>query len=50
MDFNEFKELFTEDVKKELYEKGIEANVTIQHVEKMNESYEALTVTQRGKK
>ena len=49
MDFNEFKELFTEDVKKELYEKGIEANVTIQHVEKMNESYEALTVTPEGR-
>ena len=49
MGFNEFKEQFTEDVKKELYEKGIEANVTIQHVEKMNESYEALTVTPEGR-
>ena len=48
MDFNEFKEQFTEDVKQELADAGIEAKVSINTVEKMNESYEAMTVTLEG--
>ena len=48
MDFENFKEQFAEDVKKELYENGVEANVSTSSVEKMNESYEALTVTPEG--
>ena len=48
MDFNEFKEQFTEDVKQGLAEAGIEAKVSTNTVEKMNESYEAMTVTPEG--
>ena len=48
MDFNEFKEQFTEDVKQGLADAGIEAKVSINTVEKMNESYEAMTVTPEG--
>ena len=48
MDFNEFKEQFTEDVKQELADAGIDAKVSINTVEKMNESYEAMTVTPEG--
>lgn len=43
MDFENFKEQFTEDVGKALYDRGIDAAVTTNTVEKMNESYEALT-------
>ena len=48
MDFNEFKEQFTEDVKQGLADAGIEAKVSTNTVEKMNESYEAMTVTPEG--
>ena len=48
MDFNEFKEQFTEDVKQGLAIAGIEAKVSTNTVEKMNESYEAMTVTPEG--
>ena len=48
MDFNEFKEQFTEDVKQGLANAGIEAKVSTNTVEKMNESYEAMTVTPEG--
>lgn len=48
MDFENFKEQFTEDVEKALYERGIDATVTTNTVEKMNESYEALTITPEG--
>ena len=48
MDFNEFKEQFTEDVKQGLADAGIEAKVSTNTVEKMNESYEAITVTPEG--
>ena len=49
MDFNEFKEQFTEDVKQGLADAGIEAKVSTNTVEKMNESYEAITVTPEGR-
>lgn len=48
MDFDNFKEQFTEDVGKALYDRGIDAAVTTYTVEKMNESYEALTITPEG--
>lgn len=48
MDFNEFKEQFTEDVKQALEDAGIDADITVRTVDKMNESYEAMTVTPEG--
>ena len=48
MDFEKFKESLIEDVQQGLYEKGIEANVSTSEVSKLNESYEALTVTPEG--
>ena len=48
MDFEEFKEQFAEDVKKDLEGKGIDASVKVNSVEKMNENYDALTVTPEG--
>ena len=48
MDFEKFKESLIEDVQQGLYEKGIEANVSTNDVSKLNESYEALTVTPEG--
>jgi len=48
MDFEKFKENLVEDVKQRLYENGVEANVSTNEVSKLNESYEALTVTPEG--
>lgn len=48
MNYEEFKEQFTEDVKERLYEQGIEANLEIREVSKLNESYDAITVTPEG--
>lgn len=48
MNYEDFKEQFTEDVKERLYEQGIEANIEIREVSKLNESYEAITVTPEG--
>ena len=48
MDFEEFKEQFAEDVKNDLEGKGIDASVKVNSVEKMNENYDALTVTPEG--
>ena len=45
MDFETFKEEFREDMEKALYERtGTEHSVNLQTVEKMNETYEALTI------
>ena len=38
MDFEDFKEQFTDDVGKVLYDRGIDAAVITNTVEKMNES------------
>ena len=43
-----FKEQFVEDVRDRLYEQGAEVNVTVHEVNKLNESYEAITVTPEG--
>lgn len=48
MDYENFKESFIEDLKAGLYEKGFDVNAKITQVEKMNESYEAITVTPEG--
>lgn len=48
MDFEKFKESLIEDVQQALYKKGIEANVSTNEVSKLNETYEALTVTPEG--
>ncbi len=45
MEYENFKEKFVEDVKNRLYELGVEANVSVNEVNKLNESYEAITVT-----
>ena len=44
MDYENFKERFVEDLKDKLYEKGIEADVSVNTVNKLNDSYEAVTI------
>lgn len=39
MDYEKFKEQFTRDVKGKLYAKGIEVNINVNRVNKVNESY-----------
>ncbi len=46
MEFDVFMEAFAEDVKERISDRGFDIN--IRTVEKMNESYEALTVTPEG--
>ena len=48
MDYESFKEKFVEDVKDRLYEQGAEVDLSIHTVNKLNESYEAITVTPEG--
>lgn len=49
MDYKEFKEEFAEDLKQNLQERGVDAVLMSFHnVEKTNQSYESLTVTQDG--
>lgn len=49
MDCEKFKESFIEDVKKGLYEKGFkDVRITTQQTEKLNESYESISVTPEG--
>ena len=48
MDFEKFKEQFVEDIKQKLYENDIDAKVELHDVAKLNESYEAITVTPAG--
>lgn len=45
MDYENFKEQFTEDLKDRLLERGEDVKVSINQVNKLNESYEAITVT-----
>lgn len=44
MDYENFKEQFVEDVKERLYEQGTEVDITVNTVNKLNESYEAVAV------
>lgn len=48
MDYESFKEKFVEDVKDRLYKQGAEVDLSIHTVNKLNESYEAITVTPDG--
>ena len=48
MDYEEFKEQFINAVKERLYEQGSDMNVSVNEVKKLNESYEAMTVTPEG--
>ena len=48
MDYEKFKEQFVEDVKERLYEQGTEVDITVNTVNKLNESYEAVAVKPDG--
>ena len=49
MDYEQFKENFMKDVKDELAERGIgNVSISTQEVQKVNESYDAMTVTPEG--
>lgn len=48
MDYETFKEKFVEDLQDRLYEQGAEVNISVHTVNKLNESYEAVTVTPEG--
>ncbi len=48
MDYETFKEKFVEDLQDRLYEQGADVNVSVHTVNKLNESYEAVTVTPEG--
>ena len=48
MDYETFKQKFVEDLQDRLYEQGAEVNISVHMVNKLNESYEAVTVTPEG--
>ena len=48
MNYEDFKEQFTDDVMDRLFEQGIEVKIEMREVNKLNESYEAVTVTPEG--
>ena len=48
MNYEEFKDQFINAVKEALYEQGSDMNVSVNEVKKLNESYEAMTVTPEG--
>ncbi len=48
MDYESFKEKFVEDLKDRLDEQGGDVKVSVNTVNKLNESYEAVTVTPEG--
>lgn len=48
MDYEQFKEGFREDLKAALQARGIAADLRENHVEKLNQSYDALSVTPEG--
>ena len=48
MDYENFKEQFVADVKDRLAEQGADVKVSVNEVNKLNESYEAITVTPEG--
>ena len=45
MNYEEFKSEFVDTLQERLYERGNEVNISITNVEKMNEAYEAITIT-----
>ena len=48
MDYENFKEQFVADVKDRLADQGADVKVSVNEVNKLNESYEAITVTPEG--
>ena len=48
MNYEQFKEEFIDAVKEKLAEQGLDMNVSVNEVKKLNESYEAMTVTPEG--
>ncbi|MBQ6409162.1 MAG: hypothetical protein IJJ64_14160 [Butyrivibrio sp.] len=48
MDYENFKEQFAQDVREKLYEQGTDVDITVNTVNKLNESYEAMTVKPEG--
>ena len=49
MEYESFKEQFIDAVQETLYEKGIDdVNIDVRKVDKVNESYDAITVTPEG--
>lgn len=48
MDYENFKEKFVDDLRDKLYESGAEVDLSVHTVNKLNESYEAITVTPEG--
>lgn len=48
MNYEEFKNEFVEALQERLYERGNEVSISVNIVEKMNETYEAITVTPEG--
>ncbi len=48
MNYEEFKNEFVDALQEHLSESGNEVTISINNVEKMNESYEAITITPAG--
>ena len=48
MDYEQFKERIEEDLHQALADHGIDVNLSQHHVEKLNVSYDALSVTPEG--
>jgi len=48
MDYESFKEKFVEDLKDRLDEQGADVKISVNTVNKLNESYEAVTFTPEG--
>ena len=48
MDYEQFKATFAEDLKTNLQKQEIEVDVSEHYIEKLNDSYDALSVTPKG--
>ena len=48
MDYEQFKESFQEDLKATLQDRGMTVTIQENHIEKLNQSYDALSVTPEG--
>ena len=48
MDYENFKEQFMQDVKDRLSDKGLDVNVSLHEIKKVNDSYDAVTITPEG--
>lgn len=48
MNYEEFKNEFVDALQEHLYEGGNEVSIHVNTVEKMNETYEAITITPAG--